>query len=41
MKIGKNIFISYYIDILRNIASHLQCISASAAGLSAIPLTGE
>ena len=28
-------------SILRNIASQLQCISASAAGTSAIPVTDE
>ena len=45
-KIKKNkkyIYIYTYLitSILRNIASQLQCISASATGTSAIPVTDE
>ena len=40
-----NIYIYIYIYLItlipRNIASQLQCISASAAGASAIPVTDE
>ena len=35
------IYIYLITSILRNIASQLQCISASAAGTSAIPVTDE
>ena len=36
-----HIYIYLITSILRNIASQLQCISASAAGSSAIPVTDE
>ena len=35
------IYIYLITSILRNIARQLQCISASAAGTSAIPVTDE
>ena len=35
------IYIYLITSILRNIASQLQCITASAAGTSAIPVTDE
>ena len=35
------IYIYLITSILRNIASQLQCISASAAGTSAIPVTDK
>ena len=35
------IYIYLITSILRNIASQLQCISASASGTSAIPVTDE
>ena len=35
------IYLYLITSILRNIASQLQCISASAAGTSAIPVTDE
>ena len=35
------IYVYLITSILRNIASQLQCISASAAGTSAIPVTDE
>ena len=42
MEIG-DIYVYVYLItlILRNIASQLQCISASATGTSAIPVTDE
>ena len=40
-QIRKYIYIYLITSILRNIASQLQCISASAAGTSAIPVTDE
>ena len=41
--LGINVIRYIYLitSILRNIASQLQCISASAAGTSAIPVTDE
>ena len=36
-----SIYIYLITSILRNITSQLQCISASAAGTSAIPVTDE
>ena len=41
LKNAIRIYIYLITSILRNIASQLQCISASAAGTSAIPVTDE
>ena len=41
MKNAIRIYIYLITSILRNIASQLQCICASAAGTSAIPVTDE
>ena len=43
MVVSLNYDVNIYLitSILRNIASQLQCISASAAGTSAIPVTDK
>ena len=40
-QLDNGLYIYLNTSLLRNIASQLQCISASAAGTSAIPVTDE